>query len=323
MVELLKFTDKIDKFREKYAQFFSAVEDDYLDKRSAIEDICTYTYENDGVETSYVDKEQLIELNDECINELTDVFDTISEKNKKEYDFLLRLMYHDYVMMFEYDGDLTPEEKEEINKIELDDDDLIADLDALKEYLKNNPNFYTVLIDYFIKFSNLNYYEARKLYYDNENRDRYLFNFFNCHLIDKLYFTKTITSDELIDEFNNGEMVAQAEIITKLQDLQEYDTNNYEKLLSELLENFYKNTSYKRSVGMCEDVNYNLLTLLETGDIKLLKNNITEEFNSLKCLIQELYNDKILYDEKFKEKANKYYSINGQKVKEKILRKTK
>ena len=137
------------------------------------------------------------------------------------------------------------------------------------------------------------------------------------------YFTRIITSNELIDEFRKGETVAQTEIIRKLQTLQFYDRKNYDMLVSEMLENFYKNISYKRSIGIIEDANYNLLKLLETGNIILLKDNVTEEFNSLKCLIQELYNDKKVYDEEFKSKANSYYLTNGQKVKEKILMKKK
>lgn len=324
MVELVEVITKIDDYRSKYAQFFSVVEDAYFDKKSEIEEMCTYSYEDDDVETSFVDEEKLMEYNDVAVKVLTDVFDTIKEKDAKEYDFLLRLMYHDYIMMLEYEGDLTPEEKEKLDEIEFDDDsEIIGSLDELKLEIEKDAKYYLILIGYFIRFNDLDFYEIRKLFYDNEKKDKYLTKIFPCHIIDKLYFTRTITSNELINEFEHGESFAQTEIIRKLQTLQFYDKKNYDMLVCEVLENFYKNASYKRSEGMCEDVNYNLLTLMETGNIDLLKENITGEFNSLKCLIQELYNDKKIYDEEFKEKANSYYLEHGKKVKEKILRKTK
>lgn len=324
MVELIDVVTKIDEYRNKYAQFFSIVQDEYFDKKSEIEDMCTYSYESNGIETTYIDKESLIELNDIAVKTLTDVFDKIANDNKNEYNFLLKLMYHDYVMMLKYDGNLTTEEKEKINEIKYSDDEEIEiSINQLKEKIDNDPKFYAILVNYFIQFSDLDYYEVRKLFYDNEKRDKYLVKFFPCHLIDKLYFTRIITSNELIDEFRKGETVAQTEIIRKLQTLQFYDRKNYDMLVSEMLENFYKNISYKRSIGIIEDANYNLLKLLETGNITLLKDNVTEEFNSLKCLIQELYNDKKIYDEEFKSKANSYYLTNGQKVKEKILMKKK
>ena len=325
MVELLKVINVIDKYRNKRARYFAIVEDDYLDKKSQIESQYSYNVSDNEMETLIVDKNKINEFYNNYIKLLTNIFNNIKHNDEKEYDFLISLMYHDYTMMLEYNSDVFDKEDEaKIEELEFDDDiKNINNLDELKEQLEKNNKFYLVLINYLIQFNNLDYYDVRKLYYKNEKNDKYLNEMFPLHIVDKLYFTKTITSNQLIDEFQNGEDIATNEIILKLRSLQKYDKKNYEMLVSEMLENFYRNTSYKRSMGMCEDVNYNLLTLLENGNITFLKNNVTGELNSLKCLIQELYNDKIIYDEDFKEKANRYYSINGQKVKEKILKKTK
>lgn len=284
-----------------------------------------YNVVDEDKEIFCVDEEKMEEFEKGYTKTIISIFDRIKTEDKNNYKFLITLMYHDYIMLLEYYSDeFTEEEIEQIEDLEFNDDiKLINSFEDLDNYLEGNPNFYLVLINYIIQFYDLNYYDTRNLYYKNDKNDKYLSKIFPCHIIDKLYFTRMITSNELIEEFKNSEAVAKTEIIRKLQALQEYDINNYEVLVSEMLENFYKNASYKRSIGMCEEVNFNLLTLLETGNINLLKENITGELNSLKCLIQELYNDKKIYDEEFKEKANNYYFENGQKVKEKILRKIK
>ncbi len=325
MVEISKVTNAVDKYRAKYSEFFSVIQDNYLDEKNVVESEYGYNIVDDDTETFYVDQEKMAEFEKGYTKKIVNIFDKIKEENYNNYKFLITLMYHDYIMLLEYYSDeFTEEEIEQIEDIEFDDDiKLINSFEDLDSYLEGNPDFYLVLMNYIIQFYDLNYYDIRDLYYKNDKNDKYLSKIFPCHIIDKLYFTKIITTNELIEEFKHSEPVAKSEIIKKLQTLQEYDINNYEMLVSEMLENFYKNVSYKRSIGMCEEVNYNLLTLLETGNIDILKGDITCELNSLKCLIQELYNDKKVYDEEFKEKANKYYLENGQKVKEKILRKTK
>lgn len=325
MIEITKVTNMIEKYRAKYSEFFSVLQDEYLDEKSSVESEYGYNIVDDDKETFYVDTEKMEEFEKGYTKKIVNIFDKIKEDDEKNYKFLITLMYHDYIMLLEYYSDeFTKEEIEQIEDIEFDDDiKLINSFEDLDNYLEGNPDFYLVLMNYIIQFYDLNYYDVRSLYYKNDKNDKYLSNIFPSHIIDKLYFTRTITSNELIDEFKRSEEVAQTEIIGKLQFLQIYDKKNYDMLVSEMLENFYKNVSYKRSIGMCEDVNYNLLSLLENGNITFLKNNVTGELNSLKCLIQELYNDKIIYDEEFREKANSYYSLNGQKVKEKILRKAK
>lgn len=323
MVEIRRVTDKINKYRGKYSEFFSVVQDDYLDKKIMVESEYGYSIVEDDKETFCVDSEKMEEFQREYTKTIVNIFDNIKNKDINNYKFLLSLMYHDYIMLLEYYSDeFSKEEIEQIEDLEFEEDiKLINSIEDLDSYLEGNPSFYFVLMHYLIQFYDLNYYDTRSLYYKNNKNDKYLSKIFPCHIIDKLYFTKTITSNELVDEFERGESVAMQNIVDILHSLKRFDKNNYEMLINEMLENFYKNVSYKRSKSMCEDVNFNLMTLIEKGDMKSLKKTIIDEYYSIRCIIQELYNNSKIYDSEYKKDAEEYYLNNCQEIKQKILKK--
>ena len=323
MVELSKVTSKIDNYRARYADFFSVVQDDYLDKKSIMEEKYGYNIVDEDKETFCVDQEKMDEFEKGYTKTIVNIFDNIKEQDKNNYQFLLSLMYHDYMMLLEYYSDqFLDEEIEELENVEFEEDiKLINDFEELESYLEGTPEFYQVLINYLIQFEDLNYYDVRSLYYKNSSNDKYLSKMFPCHIIDKLYFTKTITSSDLIQEFDRGEAVAMQEIVDKLRSLRKYDESNYETLLNEMLENFYKNVVYKRSKGIYQDTNMNLITVMEQGDIKNLKDSILEEYYSMRCIVLEMYNNSKIYDSEYKREAEEYYRKNCQDIKQKILKK--
>lgn len=323
MVEINKVTDKIDLYRAKYSEFFSVVQDDYLDKKSKMEEEYGYNLVGEDTETFCVDKDKMEEFEQGYTKTIVNIFDNIKEKDKNNYKFLVSLMYHDYMMLLEYYGDQFEEDEiEEIEELEFEEDvKLINSFDDLENYLEGNPQFYLVLFNYLIQFSDLNYYDVRNLYYKNSYNDEYLSKMFPCHIIDKLYFTRTITPNDLVDEFEKGETIAMREIVEKLRALKRFDNNNYEMLMNEMLENFYKNVTYKRSKGIHQNANVNLITIIEQGDIDFLKKNIVDEYYSMRCIALELYNNSKIYDSEYKKEAEEYYQKNCQDIKRKILKK--
>ena len=323
MVEIKKVTNIIDKYRSKYSDFFSNIQDNYLDEKGIIESKYGYNIVDEEKETFCVDKEKIEEFQKNYTKKIVNIFDKIKEENKNEYKFLVTLMYHDYIMLLEYYSDeFTEEEIEQIEELEFNDDiKLIDSFEDLNSYLEGNPDFYFTLMNYLIQFYDLNYYDTRSLYYKNDKNDKYLSKIFPFHIIDKLYFTKLITSNDLIDEFEHEQNVAIHEIVEKLYMLRRFDKKNYGMLIDEMLENFYKNTTYKRSKGIFEDINLNLITLIEKGDMKYLKHNIIDEHNSIICIIQELYNNCKVYDLEYKKEAENYYQNNCQEVRKKFLKK--
>ena len=78
---------------------------------------------------------------------------------------------------------------------------------------------------------------------------------------------------------------------------------------------------YKRSKGIYQEANLNLLTLIEKGDINYLRKSILEEYFSMRCVILELYNNSRVYDSEYKKEAEEYYQKNCQDIKQKILKK--
>ena len=105
MVEISKVTNAVDKYRAKYSEFFSVIQDNYLDEKNVVESEYGYNIVDDDTETFYVDQEKMAEFEKGYTKKIVNIFDKIKEENYNNYKFLITLMYHDYIMLLEYYSD--------------------------------------------------------------------------------------------------------------------------------------------------------------------------------------------------------------------------
>ncbi len=266
-------------------------------------------------EVEYDDSEKEEEYQ-QYSEELTIMFQNLKKSNYKLYVFVLTLLYHDYILGVSNKKDPLHDVLEEhMNHVRSN----VDDVESLLEYLEENPDFYTDLVEEFIEFNENTYFEKRKIYLKAKDEDSYLLKIFPQHIIDKLYYVITYTEEDLKSYFVEEGMSAVGVIISLLQNLYKVDKDNFNKLIEPLIYKYYKNFRYKKDINESDQDNDELLSLIENKDIEQIKKEIIGSIDFLEYIILEFYNDSFVYDEERKNKVEKEYSKHKIKKLEEMM----
>lgn len=257
-------------------------------------------------------KEEYEEYEEDLINH----FSALRNNNYNHYLLIITLLYHDYILSLQDDTDPLKEVLyEEFEKAREE----INDIKSLDEYLQNNTQFYSDIVEGFLNFYEYEYFEKRKTYLKSKKIDKYLFKVFPPHLIDKLYYVITYTEEDLMTYFEEDGMSAIGVIISLLQNLYQADKENFNKLIEPLIYKYYKNFNYKREKNESDECNDELLKLIEDEDTEVIKEKVINNMDYLENILLEFYNNSFVYDEKYKEEVDNNYQKHKVKKLEEMM----
>ena len=299
-VRKVTVTHFFDDLRDEYENIFMK-----LQKKYGLDEEVEYDDDDPEKEEEY----------QQYSEELAIMFQNLKKSNYKLYVFVLTLLYHDYILGVSNKKDpLYDVLEEHMNHVRSN----VDDIESLLEYLEDNTDFYTDLVEEFIEFNENTYFEKRKIYLNSKD-DSYLFKIFPNHIIDKLYYVISYTEEDLMSYFIEEGMSAVGVIISLLQNLYKVDENNFNKLIEPLIYKYYKNFRYKKDINESDKDNDELLTLIENKDIEEIKKEIIGSIDFLEYIILEFYNDSFVYDEERKSKVEKEYSKHKIKKLEEMM----
>lgn len=281
------------ELREQYREIFFKIQKKYgLDEEVDVDD--------------HDHEEEYAMYEEEIITKL----ENLKSNNIQQYLLVISMLYHDYILSVENKKDpLYSVLQEQFESVK----EQVGSLKDLYQYLEENREFHSDLVEEFMEFSEMDFFERRERFLETKELDRYLTTIFPPHLIDKFYHVITYTEEDLMSYFVEEDMAAVGVIISLLQNLSKVDTNNFDKLIEPLIYKYYKNFSYKKSLGESDKDNDELLELIEKEDIGTIKDRIVNCIDYLEYIILEFYNDSFIYNEEYKEEVNKNY--NKHKVK--------
>ena len=262
------------------------------------------------------DDDEKEEEYEQYTDELIKLFENLKNTNYKLYVLVVSLLYHDYILESNDKKDSLHNVLEEhMNYVRSN----VEDIKTLIEYLGDNDDFYTDLVERFIDFNENTYFEKREIYLKAKDEDSYLLKIFPQHIIDKLYYVITYTEEDLKSYFVEEGMSAVGVIISLLQNLYKVDKDNFNKLIEPLIYKYYKNFRYKKDINESDQDNDELLSLIENKDIEQIKKEIIGSIDFLEYIILEFYNDSFVYDEERKNKVEKEYSKHKIKKLEEMM----
>ena len=301
----IEITNVINKLRDKILTYFTDMQMQY--------DI--YNYIND--EDKEYSEEELKRYEDLFIsyqNRIIDDFEQLKIRDSKMYKQVITLMYHDYcIIAHDKDNEYYEDEIETFNDIK----QKINSFKDLVEYLNNYDEFYCDLAADFIDYTKTDYFNKRKLMLENEDLDDYLKRIYPLHIIDKLYYTLRYTKDNFIgylDQFGEDGI---GSIIETLKNLYHTDKDNYNTIMLELIEIYYKSTLYKlKNVSSNEDLT--LLKKIENINIDCLADYIINNLDYLEEIILEFYRYSVQYNENYISDVDKLYETSDLPLKNKI-----
>ena len=248
--------------------------------------------------------------------ELSNCFNNLKCSNYKYYLFVISILYHDYVLSLQ-------DEDDPLNDILCEEylcaKEEVTNLKSLEEYLDNNEQFYSDIVEGFLEFNQYGYFEKRKRFLETRVLDNYLNTIFPPHLLDKFYYIINYTEEDFMSYFMEEGMSAVGIIIVLLQNLYHTDKDNFDKLIEPLIYKYYKNFSYKREIKESDKDNDLLLELIEKKDIDLVKNEIINSNDYLEYVLLEFYNDSFVYDENYKKKVDDTYQKHKVKKLEEMM----
>lgn len=304
--------------------------DGYIDElRESLQGIFTDIQYNFGILNLSNDYEQEDDNDEEILtkgaqkefdyqNFIIEVFSRLRKVDYKNYKFLISLLYHDYCMSINDEKEL----EHLLNKL-INNNHNFKDIDEL---LQNNKAYYIDFLEGFLNFSEMPYLDKRGTFIDSNNIDKHLNKIFPLHYLDKLYYILPYNKQRLISIFEKYQITisreykvdAFSEIISLIADLYYYDMNNYFNLMTSLLENYYKYNSYPNSYKTLDKKNIELMAKITNWDLEPLLDEISQDYQFLEIVVDELYNDEYVYSDEYKKNVNLYYSKVEDKVKNKI-----
>lgn len=265
------------------------------------------------VDTSDNGKEEEYEKYEE---DLFCYFDSLKQNNYKHYQLIISILYHDYVLSIQDKNDpmrdILDEEYQRARE-------KVNDVESLEEYLDDNEQFYSDMVEGFLEFHQCDYFEKRERFLETKELDKYLTKVFPLHILDKLYYVITLTEEDLMSYFVEDGMSAIGIIISALQNLYHFDKNNFDKLIKPLIYKYYKNFNYKRELNESDEDNDQLLELIEKEDVKIIKEKIINSIDYLEYILLEFYNDSFVYDDEYKKKVNDTYQKHKVKKLEEMM----
>ncbi len=313
-VKKVEVNDILSKFREKIQGHYTDLKvqydlvelDDYDIKKEEIDkefvDECDNSDDEDENLEEELDRQEQLQIAFD--EKVTEELKELKKKNFKLYEKIITLLYHDYVLVvrdeyniyYKEDQELFEENKSRINSKE-----------DLFNFLDERDDFYSDLISYFCSFAEMPYFKKRELFLKSNSLDKYLTNIFPLHILDKLYHTIEYTKDDLVSYFIESDINAIGTIIELLRGLAEHDENNYHKLMTELIETYYKNYIYKQKQNQSEELADTIIKKIEEDDIDNFIEEAKDNIDILEALSLEYYNDSMIYKDDYKEKVNNLY----------------
>ena len=310
----IEVLDVVNKIRKPIIDFFKDLQFQY--------DIHDYIYDNGEHEEDEDEDEEELRRKEELFQAYNDrVIDLLSKfktKENKKYKQIICLLFHDYCL----DMASNKDNKEYLDEIEIFEEvkNLIQDYSNLEEHLETQPEFYNDMLASFIDYNNNTYFDKRKILIESKELDIYLTKMYPLHLIDKLFYTIPYTKDSLANCFYADAGAGYGVVIETLRSLYHADFNNYNNLMSELIEIYYKNMLYKIKNGIPHD-DLNLFKRIENNEIdntiKVVSNNI----DFLEIIISEFYRDTMKYSDDYKNKVEQLYNNSDLDIKLKIKKK--
>ena len=248
--------------------------------------------------------------------DLSHYFYNLKQRNHSHYQLVISILYHDYVLAIQDKNDPMRDILDEEYQTAKEK---VYDVESLEEYLEENGQFYSDIVQGFLDFHQCDYFEKRERFLRTKSLDKYLNGVFPPHLLDKLYYIISYTEEDLMSYFVEDGISAIGTIISVLQNLYHVDKNNFDKLIEPLIYKYYKNFNYKKELKKSDEDNDRLLELIEKEDIDSLKKKIVETIDYLEYILLEFYNDSFVYDEEYKKKVDNTYQKHKVKKLEEMM----
>ena len=287
------------------------VVDDYGNIEEIDEDIEEDVEEVDDEEEDERKQELQIAYDERVEEELK----KLKSKNFKLYKNIVTLYYHDYVLLMESRfNDLDCDEIE----IYEERKKMIDSRESLLNYIESEDGFLSDLVSYFSDFTDLVFFEKREVFKKTNHIDKYLINISALHILDKLYYTIEYTTDDILSYFAEFDMDAIGVILDLLRGLSDHDKENYDKIITVLIDTYYKNYLYKQKSGTSDIEADKILKRIENENIDSFKESIGNDIDILESLALEFYNDNLVYNSDYKNKVQNEYETKKQLIKKKI-----
>lgn len=323
---LIEIDGYIDKLRENLQGIFTDIKhnfgilnlsDDYGQENDD-------EFNNNDFEQEDADYDEEI-LTEEAQRELEyqdfiiKAFSKLRETNYEQYKFLISFLYHDYCLSINDEKELESHLNRLIKKY--------SNFEEIDAFLHDHKDYYVDFLEGFLNFSEMAYLEKRETFIDSSNIDKYLNKIFPLHYLDKLYYILPYNKQTLISIFEKYQITifrelkvdAFSETISLITDLYYYDMNNYFNLMTSLLENYYKYNSYPNSYKILDKKNTELMAKITNWDLEPLLAEISQDYQFLEIIVDELYNDEYVYSDEYKTAVNLYYNNKTKaKVKNKL-----
>jgi len=248
--------------------------------------------------------------------DLFNCFNELKHHNHSYYQLVISILYHDYVLAIHDKNDPMRDVLDEEYQIVKEK---VSDMKSLEEYLEDNEEFYSEIVEGFLDFCQCDYFEKRERFLETKSLDKYLKGIFSPHFLDKFYYVISYTEEDLMSYLAEDGIDAIGAIISVLQNLYQVDKDNFDRLIKPLIYKYYKNFIYKKELKESDKDNDRLLELIEKEDIDSLKMKIVGTIDYLEYILLEFYNDSFIYDVDYKEKVDSTYQKHKVKKLEEMM----
>ncbi len=249
----------------------------------------------------------------EYLSVLVNTIKTLQEQEPKSCQMLLQLLYHDTLMLL----NCTDKSPSSTNNLY---EKLKTNIRTPQEIIalyKTDERHLLNLVNGFLYYNDLDYFAKRKIYLKTTSEDKYLSTIFPSHIIDKIYYTKPYTVNNITGILSRGASFQPPNIVIEniqvavflLLNLFNSDIDNYIDIMLPLLNNYYKNKmAGPAGLFMKNNLSKELINMIENWEITDVLYYVAYNHTFLKDIVLEFYKDQFIYDQPYKQLLDQNYS---------------